>query len=354
MSDPKGNAAASADAATALQRLTELTASLAGAPGAKALLRLFGELMADSFGVKHMDFARFASAPAGAAPNTVTLKRRAISVQGVDGFATAEWDALAVALTTAGLTPDALKEGIVHFAVGGRSLALAAVEDPHAVDGCIVAWEPVAATTDGLGALMADQIVRTLQSESRWFKKLDKTQALLYQDDLTGLYNTRYFEIALDAELRRADRFQNQFCLLFIDLDGFKPINDQHGHMSGSSVLRQVAEVIREAVREVDVPIRYGGDEFVIVLLGATCSKGVLAAERVRRRIEHKEFRLEDGCIARITCSIGVAAYPEHGKDKETLLKMADETMYDSKRAGKNRVTVVTTVASQTPDTIRR
>ena len=186
-----------------------------------------------------------------------------------------------------------------------------------------------------------EAIVKVLQNEARWLRKLDRTQALLYRDDLTGLFNSRYLEQALDAELRRAERFGNQFCLMFIDLDGFKPINDIHGHLSGSSVLRQVADVLREAVREVDVPIRYGGDEFVVVLLGATCAKGVLAAERVRRRIEAKEFQLEGGGTARITASIGVAAYPEHGRDCKTLLKMADETMYDSKRAGKNRVSVV-------------
>lgn len=319
-----------------LRRLAEYTQALSGAPGSKALLRRFGELMAEGFDVRRMDFARFS----GRSGN-LTLKRRAIQVEGVDGFAPEEWGTLQTALSAAGLTHAQLKEGVTHFSVEGRTLSIASVDDPHTKNGCLVAWEPTPGSKAGLGPVFIDQVVRQLQNESRWFRRLDKTQALLYRDDLTGLYNTRYFEIALDAELRRADRFQNQFCLLFIDLDGFKPINDKHGHMSGSSVLRQVADVIRDAVREIDIPIRYGGDEFIVVLLGATCSKGLIVAERVRRRIEQTEFRLEDGGIARVTGSLGVAAYPEHGKDKDTLLKMADETMYDSKRAGKNRVTVV-------------
>jgi diguanylate cyclase (GGDEF)-like protein len=226
---------------------------------------------------------------------------------------------------------------------GGPALSLALVEDPGSRDGTLVIWRPGKAKDldQATAAALCDHAVRYVQNESRWHRKLDKTQALIYRDDLTGLYNMRYLEVVLESELRRAQRFPAQFCLLFIDLDGFKAVNDDHGHLSGSSVLKQVADVLRDAVREVDVPIRYGGDEFVVVLLGASPAKGYLAAERVRRRIEQKEFQVEDGGTARLTCSIGVAAYPEHGKDRETLLKVADETMYNSKRTGKNRVTIV-------------
>lgn len=182
--------------------------------------------------------------------------------------------------------------------------------------------------------------VRLLQHESLWFGKLDKTQALLYMDDLTGLFNYRYLDIALESELRRAGRYHQNFCLLFIDLDNFKSVNDRHGHMAGSQVLKQTGSVLQEELREVDTIIRYGGDEYVVILLGADSDLGVLVAERIRQRISRHPFDAEKHQIS-LSCSIGVACYPEHGKNKESLLKIADETMYLSKKKGKNRVMLV-------------
>jgi diguanylate cyclase (GGDEF)-like protein len=208
----------------------------------------------------------------------------------------------------------------------------------------LIVWREPVLGADADGATreaLLEHATRTLQHESRWLRRLDEAQAQLYRDDLTGLFNMRYLELALDAELRRAGRFATQFSLLFLDLDGFKPINDVHGHLAGSAVLKQVADVIRDTVREIDVAIRYGGDEFVVVLLGATCAKGLLAGERLRQRLARTAFRVGGGKTAHLTASIGVAAYPEHGRDKATLLRVADATMYAAKRAGKNRVTVV-------------
>ena len=182
--------------------------------------------------------------------------------------------------------------------------------------------------------------VRLLQHESLWFGKLDKTQALLYLDDLTGLFNYRYLDIALESELQRAGRYHQNFCLLFIDLDNFKSVNDHYGHMAGSQVLRQTGGVLQEELREVDTIIRYGGDEYVVILLGADSDLGVLVAERIRQRISKHPFDADKNQIS-LSCSIGVACYPEHGKNKESLLKIADETMYLSKKKGKNKVMLV-------------
>jgi diguanylate cyclase (GGDEF)-like protein len=321
-----------------LRALQETMQAISSATGFKAMLRRFAEALAAHAGTPRVSFARVARRQ-----RRLSLSRRNVRVTGIDPHPDELLEGLAAILDTGEARLAALREGPVVVAVAGQDLALALADDPLAQGGCLMVWDvvPSAAAAMDSRAAELELLVRHVQNEAAWYRKLDKTQAMLYRDDLTGLYNQRYLEIALDAELRRSQRFSSQFCLLFIDLDGFKPINDQHGHLSGSSCLKQVAEVIRDAVREVDIAIRYGGDEFVVVLLGATSAKGLLAAERVRRRIEQKEFALEDGGRARLTASIGVAAHPEHGADRETLLRRADETMYDSKRAGKNRVTIV-------------
>lgn len=227
------------------------------------------------------------------------------------------------------------------------------IADSSGRDGYLVWRQPPIDTKTPLLRQLKDQsnslssllefITRSMQQASRWLKRLDKTQALLYQDEVTGLYNYRYLDVAIDSELKRLHRFHAPFSLLFIDLDNFKAINDEHGHLTGSSVLRQVGEVIKLAVRDVDNVIRYGGDEFVVVLIGANSRQALYAAERVRSRVQGAVFRSEDRKPLGLTVSIGVASCPEHGRDRKTILKMADETMYVSKKNGKNRVMTVAT-----------
>ncbi|MCX6108235.1 MAG: GGDEF domain-containing protein [Proteobacteria bacterium] len=341
MTKPDPWVAIPTDAIQFLQDLQDTAQTLLGAPGPKALLRRFGEAMQRMFVVDRFDCLRLSGAGA-----KLVLKRRAVKVPNADLLSDDLVQQLTAALGGAAQPRAVWGPGCSRMEVAGQQLYVALIDDPRARSGTLVAWSEPAqdvvapASTQRLRDAQREQLVRVMQNEARWLRKLDRTQARLYRDDLTGLYNYRYLEIALEHELRRAERFQNNFCLLFLDLDGFKPINDQHGHLSGSGVLKQVAEVLREVLREVDIPIRYGGDEFVVLLLGASCAKGVLAAERVRRRIEETAF-VVDGGRTHLTASIGVAAYPEHARDMGSLLKLADETMYSSKRNGKNRVTVV-------------
>jgi diguanylate cyclase (GGDEF)-like protein len=172
--------------------------------------------------------------------------------------------------------------------------------------------------------------------------RLDHAQALLYEDDVTGLFNFRYLDVALDSEFRRLQRFHSPFSVLFIDIDNFKQVNDIHGHLVGSSILRQVGGQIRSALRDVDVVIRYGGDEFVVVLIGTNSGQALQAAERVRNQISRFGFLAEGKFESiSITASIGVASCPQHARDKQSLLRLADETMYAAKRGGKNRVIMV-------------
>jgi diguanylate cyclase (GGDEF)-like protein len=182
-------------------------------------------------------------------------------------------------------------------------------------------------------------LVRSAQQAAQWLRRIDTTQAMLYQDEVTGLFNYRYLDVALDSELRRHQRFHSPFSLLFIDLDNFKDVNDQFGHLTGSSILRQVGAEIKAAVRDVDIVIRYGGDEFVVVLLGTNSHQAWLAAERIRSRVHRHEFRAEGAReVIRVTTSIGVSCCPEHARDKSTIIRLADETMYAAKRSGKNSV----------------
>jgi diguanylate cyclase (GGDEF)-like protein len=177
-----------------------------------------------------------------------------------------------------------------------------------------------------------------LQNEIRWHQKLADTAEKVNRDDLTNLYNCGYFDQALSTELRRADRFQGEFSVFFMDIDDFKRINDTYGHLVGSDVLRQFARVLKDVLREIDVVARYGGDEFVALLIGANYHFGCHVAERLRERISRTEFDVGNGLKTLITVSIGSATYPVHGKTKEELLQSADCSMYRSKRNGKNQV----------------
>jgi diguanylate cyclase (GGDEF)-like protein len=159
---------------------------------------------------------------------------------------------------------------------------------------------------------------------------------LAYVDDLTRLYNARYLDVALDRELEG----RRPFTLLFLDLDRFKAVNDRHGHLSGSRVLVEVGRVLRVCVRDEDVVVRYGGDEYVLLLPGVESSAGTKAAERIRRAVEGHRFLSREGARIAITASIGVASYPEHATGKAPLLDLADRAMYRGKRSGRNVVRV--------------
>lgn len=155
---------------------------------------------------------------------------------------------------------------------------------------------------------------------------------LIYTDDLTGLYNYRYLQTALDQEVRRAERYGLEFSVAFIDLDNFKNLNDTHGHMAGSSALREIAGLLRKSVREVDLLFRYGGDEFTALLVETDSRGAVSVAERIRQTIEEHVFLTDIGLSCRLTATVGYATYPENANDQKTLIDLADRAMYDGKK----------------------
>ncbi len=170
--------------------------------------------------------------------------------------------------------------------------------------------------------------------------RLERAEALSVTDDLTQLYNSRYLSLVLRRETKRASRSGRPLSLLFVDLDGFKSINDAHGHLFGSRALVEAATVIRASARETDVVARFGGDEFALVLPDTGSEGAVSVGERVRDKIGAWKFLQGDGLSISLTASVGVATLPDVAASAEQLLQAADNAMYWVKDHGKNGIFV--------------
>jgi diguanylate cyclase (GGDEF)-like protein len=167
---------------------------------------------------------------------------------------------------------------------------------------------------------------------------LKRAEALSVTDDLTSLFNSRYLNQVLHRETKRASRNGRPLSLLFIDLDGFKGVNDSHGHLSGSRALVEAAAVIRGSARETDIVARFGGDEFALVLPDTGMDGAFAVGERIRERIAAHPFLAGEGLTIRLTASVGVATLPVHARSADELVAAADRAMYAVKDAGKNGI----------------
>jgi diguanylate cyclase (GGDEF)-like protein len=157
-------------------------------------------------------------------------------------------------------------------------------------------------------------------------------------DELTGLYNYRYLDIALEREIKRTERYATNLSVIFMDLDLFKNVNDTYGHLIGSKVLKEVGVLLLKMTREVDFVFRYGGDEFTIILVETGMAGAAIVAERIRKSIEAHEFLADEGLMIKITACLGYACYPIDSKSKTELLELSDQAMYHGKLGGKNVV----------------
>jgi diguanylate cyclase (GGDEF)-like protein len=165
-----------------------------------------------------------------------------------------------------------------------------------------------------------------------------KTERLTVTDDLTQLFNSRYLTLYLDREIKRCKRHGIPLSLIFLDLDGFKEVNDWHGHLAGSSTLSEVGRILTGAVRESDILVRYGGDEFVAVLPETPAEGALVIAERIRESIEAHSFLGDMKLAVRISASFGIACFPEHALTPGGLIQKADQAMYRVKERDKNGV----------------
>jgi diguanylate cyclase (GGDEF)-like protein/PAS domain S-box-containing protein len=174
------------------------------------------------------------------------------------------------------------------------------------------------------------------------------------RDPLTGLYNRRFLYEALERELTRAKRQQRSLSVVFLDIDHFKTFNDTFGHSAGDYVLRSVSDVFRSFFRSDDVPCRYGGEEFAIILPESTPQDAAIRADSLRHQVKALKLEFDRQLLAAITVSIGIAGFPDHAETCEELLKLADRSLYESKAAGRDRVTVSSPLPKLSTDTNRQ
>ena len=161
-------------------------------------------------------------------------------------------------------------------------------------------------------------------------------------DAKTGLYNARHLRGALTSELDRATRYQRPLSLLLADLDFLRDVNNQHGHLAGDAVLAEIGVVLRDALRSTDIPARFGGEEFCVVLPETPGPKAAILAERIRRAVDEREFEIGRGLPPlHVTISIGVASFPLDAETDDDLIEAADAAVYAAKARGRNRVCVV-------------
>lgn len=168
-------------------------------------------------------------------------------------------------------------------------------------------------------------------------ERIDQLRAEAVIDELTGVHNRRYLDEQLGARLGEAARYVMPFSIGLLDIDHFKLVNDGHGHLAGDRVLQETAGIIRKQMRKEDVLVRYGGEEFAVMLPHTDRLGAAILAERIREAIGEHSFNI-DGKVLRITVSLGVASYPlDDCTQPEELVAVADKRLYEAKAAGRNQ-----------------
>jgi len=217
---------------------------------------------------------------------------------------------------------------------------------------------PLSPNIDGLGSLhiswKQDRDINVMKEEQKFIEDIANSLALALgnlrlreelhilsiREALTGLFNRRYMDETLPREINRAERNNEPLSVLMFDIDHFKKFNDTFGHDAGDFVLKKISEVILSSIRESDVACRYGGEEFVIIFPGTSIEIAKKRAEALRNDVSLMQLGHNGNDIGRVTISIGVAAYPQHGLTNDVLIKAADEAAYLAKEGGRNQVVV--------------
>lgn len=180
-----------------------------------------------------------------------------------------------------------------------------------------------------------DQLFKQNVHLERLAKKLERQSMT---DDITALYNHRHILVEVEREVERANRYGRTLSAMMIDIDDFKKINDEHGHLAGDKVLQEVAEVLMQSIRKVDILGRYGGDEFLVILPETDTQMSRTVAERIQRNIRRHSFRVKESPVG-VTVSIGLFSFSESQKITiETFIDQTDQVLLQAKRMGKDRI----------------
>lgn len=176
------------------------------------------------------------------------------------------------------------------------------------------------------------------------FDQLEESREQLREqsirDPLTGLYNRRYLEETLDREFYRVERNQEPLSIVIFDVDNFKEINDQYGHLAGDTIIIHISEILQNNFRRSEIVCRYGGDEFLVVLPGANVDQTYLRFEKIREMVAGFSTPNEEGTSEQVTISAGIAAYPRSGLEPARVIEAADHALYHAKASGRNRIVV--------------
>src|SRR5215469_14785951 len=181
-------------------------------------------------------------------------------------------------------------------------------------------------------------------------KEHDRVLKLSVTDDVSGFNNTRYLHRYLDRFLGAPDAHEEQLSLVFFDLDNFKRVVDTHGHLLGSKVLKEVAQTVHDALGEDDRIVRYGGDEFVVILPRQDKAHALTKVQRMKRALTSAAFLQKEKINVHVTASFGLATFPRDAADKRDLLAAADDCLFRSKADGKNRISVASAPRRITPE----
>jgi len=191
---------------------------------------------------------------------------------------------------------------------------------------------------------IAEKLALSLANLKLW----ETLQNQAIRDPLTGLYNRRYLEETMDRELHRSRRLKAPLGVVMMDLDHFKEFNDSFGHGAGDALLSALAHVITAGIRTEDIACRYGGEEFLLVIPGASLEIALERAEKVRQAVKALQVKYQGRFLRSTTISLGVANFPDHGQTAEEVIAAADAALYRAKQAGRDRVE---TAASSPPGT---
>ena len=223
-------------------------------------------------------------------------------------------------------------------AAEGQSLIAFPIEIAGEILGFFTAAVPPDVEINESAGLLAARYIRAVRGVVAHLHQLTRSQDLAMRDDLTKAFNRRFFDSYLDEEIERARRYGAFFSIIFLDLDDLKLVNNKHGHLMGSRVLQEVAKRILGAVRNIDKVVRFGGDEFCIILPQTDQTQASLVAGRVRKSLIQSSFHSEPDIDIPIAASFGIATYPYHALSKEDLIRQADDAMYRVKSTTKNAI----------------